>query len=198
MNPSGGFYRVCYCLARAVLSLFYWFEVIGKENIPKGAAVICANHSALLDPFLLAFVLGINHQVHFVGKVELFRIPIVSWILKKLGMISVNRGMLDVQTVRKTLGYLSDGEIVSIFPEGTRSKEDSVVPPRYGAVKIADRAEAPIIPAYIPRKKKVFRKFRVIIGEPYYIEKQETKRTLEDYSKLAEDLMMRINKLKET
>ena len=192
------FYKVCYCLARVALGFFYWFNVVGKENIPEGAVLVCANHSSLLDPFLIGFAFGIKRNVHMIGKVELFRIPVVSAIIKKLGMISVDRGILDVKTIKKTLGFLGSGESVAIFPEGTRMSEDNAAAAKSGAVKLAEHAGVPIIPAYIPRKKRIFKKFTVVIGKPLMIEKQLKKRVQEDYVKLAETVMEHIYSLNPT
>lgn len=195
MKPRNRFYRACYCIARAALSFLYWVEIKGKENIPEGAAMVCANHSSLLDPFFLAFAFGINRPLHMMGKIELFRIPFISRIIVKLGMISVNRGKIDGDTLKKTLGYLNNGEKVAIFPEGTRASEDNAVVAKNGAIKFSERAKVPIVPAYIPRKKGIFRRMSVVIGEPYYIEKTGERRTPEEYSALADELMERIKAL---
>ena len=195
MKPSYRFYRGVYRLMRAYINVLYRFQVIGQENIPEGAAVVCANHSSNIDPFMVAIAFGIHNHMHIISKIELFRIPVVSQILQKLGMISVNRGVLDVNSVKSTLAYLKSGEKVVIFPEGTRVSEDDAVEAKAGAVKIADRTRAPIVPMFLPRKKLLFRKMSVIIGEPYYIEKQAQKRSTNDYLRLSDDLMERIKSL---
>ena len=195
MKPSYKFYRGCYRLMQAYINVFFRFRVIGRENIPEGAAVVCANHSHNIDPFLVAVAFGIQNHVHVMSKVELFRIPVVSQILQKLGMISVNRGAPDTNSLKSTLGYLKCCEKVVIFPEGTRVRRDDAIEAKAGAVKIADRTETPIVPVFIPRKKPVFRKLTVVIGEPYRFEEQEKKRSADDYVKLSDDLMERIKTL---
>ena len=195
MKPSYTFYRGVYRLVRAYINVIYRFQVIGQENIPEGAAVVCANHSNIIDPFLVAIAFGIHNHMHVIAKIELFRIPLVSQFLQKLGMISVNRGVLDANSVKSTLGYLKSGEKVVIFPEGTRVPEDDAVEAKAGAVKIADRTGAPIIPVFIPRKKPLFRRLPLVIGEPYYIERQTQKRLIKDYSRLSDVLMERIKSL---
>ena len=195
MKPSSMLYRFCYCLARPVLGFLYWCFVQGKKNIPDTPVLVCANHSSLLDPFLLAFAFGIKRNVHMIGKVELFRIPIISPIILKLGMISVDRGIMDVKTVKKTLGFLNNGGRVAIFPEGTRTSEDNAVAAKSGAIKLAEHAGVPILPVFIPRKKRIFKKFTVAIGEPFHIEKQKEKRVQEDYIKLSEIMMDKIYSL---
>ena len=195
MKPSYKFYKGIYRLVRAYISVFYRFTVIGLENIPEGAAVVCANHSANIDPFLVAIAFGIHNHMHVIAKIELFRIPVVSQILQKLGMISVNRGVLDANSVKSTFSYLKSGEKVVIFPEGTRVSEDDAVEAKAGAVKIADRTGAPLVPMFLPRKKPLFKRLPVVIGEPYYIEKQKQKRSIKDYSRLSDELMDKIKSL---
>ena len=195
MKPSYRFYRRCYHLARTAIGIFYRIQVFGYENIPDNAAMVCANHSSGIDPFFVAFAFGINHHMHVIAKVELFRIPVIAPILKKLGMISVNRGVVDASTIKSSFGYLKNNEKVVIFPEGTRVSKDDAIAAKTGAVKIAEHAGVPLIPMYIPRKKPLFSRVTVVIGEPYYIEKQEHKRVLSDYSQLSDVLMDKIKLL---
>ena len=194
MKPDR-FYQKCYRVVWFFVGvLFYNITIVGKENIPKGAAMACANHSSKIDPFLLAFVFGIEEQLHIIAKVSLFKIPLIARIIRKLGMISVDRDMSDVTTIKNTLAYLKKGEKVGIFPEGTRVSRDGEVKAKSGAVKIAERAGVPVIPIFIPRKKPLLRsrKITVVIGEPFVIEKQTEKRTPEDYTAIADDLMDKI------
>jgi 1-acyl-sn-glycerol-3-phosphate acyltransferase len=195
LKSSYKFYRFCYRIVRPIFGIFYWLKIIGRENIPPGAAMICANHSSLLDPFLIAFAFGIDHQTHIVGKKEVFRIPVISPLLRKLGMISVDRDITDVSTIKGVLGYLKKDEKVAIFPEGTRTRQDGEVTPKIGAVKIAEHAEVQIIPVYIPRKKRMFKTIQIVIGEPYGIARQKGKRTVEEYAQLAGAVMCKITAL---
>ena len=195
MKPGYRFYRVCYRLVSALSFVFCRLRVIGKDNIPDGAAMVCANHSSIIDPFLIALAFGIEHQMHIIAKIELFRIPVVSQILNKLGMISVDRGVLDAASVKTTLSYLKNGEKVVIFPEGTRTSEDDAISAKAGAVKTVERTGVPLVPLFIPRKKALFGGISVVIGMPYYIEKQTQKRTLDEYTRLSETLMEKIKSL---
>ena len=195
MKPSYRFYRGCYRLLYFVFSIFYPWRISGKENIPEGAALVCANHSSIADPFLIALALGIEHHTHIIAKAELYKIPVISQILKKMGMIRVKRGAMDAVTMKATLGYFKSNERVVIFPEGTRVPEDDAINAKAGAVKIAEHAGVPLVPLYLPRRKPLFSKAPLVIGEPYYIEKQARKRPQEDYARLSEDLMSRIKAL---
>ncbi|MCL2662433.1 MAG: 1-acyl-sn-glycerol-3-phosphate acyltransferase [Oscillospiraceae bacterium] len=189
------FYRVAFRLAAPVIRFFRPFEVIGKENMFKGAAMVCSNHSAMIDPFQIALAFGIDDNVHVIAKIELFRIPVVSWFLWKLGMICVDRSINDIESIKTSLLYMKKGEKVVIFPEGTRMSQYDAHAAKSGAVKLAERAGVPIIPVFITRNKPFFRKSKVVIGKPYNIEKHEGKRHVDDYTKLSEELMANIQDL---
>jgi len=181
-----------------LIRIFRPFEVAGRENIPGGAALICANHSTMSDPFILALSFDAGDQVHVLAKKELFKIPVISFLLRKLGMISVQRGAPDIASLKSSLEYLKRGEKVAIFPEGTRVLEDDSVSAKTGAIKLAERTQVPIIPFFIPRKKPPFKKIMLVAGEPYYIEKTESKRTTGEYTSLADALMKKIIELDPT
>jgi len=194
-KASYRFYRIMFRIAAPVISFFRPFTVIGKENLIAGPAMVCSNHSAMIDPFLIAIAFGIDTNVHVIAKIELFRIPVVSSILWKMGMICVDRSINDIASIKTSLGYLKKGEKVVIFPEGTRAASFDAVAAKSGAVKLAERAGVPIIPVFIPRKKPFFSKKQLVFGEPYYIEKLSDKRTMDDYARLSEELMDKIQAL---
>ena len=189
------FYKWCHKYAGPVIRFFRPFDVIGAEHVQKGAAMICSNHSAMIDPFHIALALDSEDNIHVIAKVEIFRIPVVEAVLWGLGMICVDRSINDITSVKESLNYLKKGEKVVIFPEGTRMSEFHADAAKSGAVKMAERAGVPIIPVFLSRKKPFFKKSKVIFGEPFYIEKQKGKRTAEDYHKLSEELMGKIQSL---
>jgi len=192
---SNRFYRWCYKYAGAVIRFFRPFKVLGSENIIKGAAMICANHSAMIDPFHIALSLEVDDNIHVLAKIEIFRIPLVETVLWKLGMICVDRSINDIASIKTSLAYLKKGEKVVIFPEGTRMSEFHKNTAKSGAVKLAERAGVPIMPVFLSRKKPFFKKSVVVFGEPMYIEKTKVKRTPDDYAKLSEELMNNIQSL---
>ena len=189
------FYRCCFRLAEPFVKFFRPFEISGKENMISGAALVCSNHSAMIDPFQIALAFGINTNVHVLAKIELFRIPVLSSILRKLGMICVDRSINDIASIKSTLMYLKKGEKVVIFPEGTRLSDHDASSAKSGAVKLAERSGVPVIPVYIPRKKPYFRRSCLVFGKPYHISRQTEKRLPDDYAKLSEELMNKIQAL---
>ena len=197
MSGPSRFYRGAYRIANPVFRVFYRIKIVGRENINQGAAVICVSHSSMLDPIFLGMALSIKHQPHIIAKAEIYKNPFLAWLVGKLGAIKVDRNKPDINTIKESLGYLRNGAKVAIFPEGTRVADDASGAAKHGAVKIAERAGAPILPVYLPRKKRVFGRVRIVIGKSYEIPKQAGKRTHEDYDKLSDELMDRILELKE-
>jgi len=194
-KPSYRFYRRAFRVARVLFGIFYWLDITGREKIPEGAAMVCSNHSSVLDPIFVAFAFGPDHFLHFIAKIELFQTPVLAMLVTKLGAISVDRGMADITTIKSSLSYLKAGEKVAIFPEGARVIGDEAKAAKTGAVKIAERAAVPIVPIYTPRRKGMFKKLHLVIGDPYYIEKPEIKRSAEEYMRLSDDLMETIESL---
>jgi 1-acyl-sn-glycerol-3-phosphate acyltransferase len=160
------FFKVIYCLFMPVFRLLYRVKISGRENIPNGACVVCANHTSNLDPIFLAIALGLSQNWIFMAKAELFKIPGLNLIIKWLGAIPVNRGSTDISTLRNAIEGLGEGKKVMIFPEGTRVHgEADVSGAKTGAAMIASRAKAPMLPVYISGEKHLFGKVNVVIGE---------------------------------
>jgi len=197
VSNSTKFYRRCYTIAYPIFCTLFRIKIFGRENINEGAAMICANHSSMFDPVFIGLALGKNDQPLYIAKAELFNIPVLAWLLRGLGATGVDRTKADISIVKKSLSKLKAGAKVVIFPEGTRVAEDGDNSVKHGAIKIAERADAYILPVYIPRKKPIFSKVRIVIGKPYKIIKQKTKRTYDDYELLSNELMSKIQKLKD-
>ncbi len=115
-------YRFFYAIVWPFVMLFYPMKFIGRENIPEGGALVCANHSAAVDPFFLAFALGRKKRICAMAKESLLNIFFVGKVLKLIGTFGVRRGASDIHAVKYALEELKKGEYVVIFPEGTRVK----------------------------------------------------------------------------
>ena len=195
MSKENKFYRFIYSLVYLPISLLYRVKAVGRENIPAGAAVYCANHSSWSDPFLLAFALKKKNYIHIMAKIELFKNKFIGWILRSIGMIPVNRDTADLNAIKMSLKYLRSDENIGIFPEGTRISDDFSVEAKTGAIKLAEKSGTPIVPVHIPRKKRLFGSVRVVIGEPYYVNSERKRLTSEEYNGLAQELMVQIKSL---
>jgi 1-acyl-sn-glycerol-3-phosphate acyltransferase len=187
-------YKRLFRFLKTLLLPLYRIKSIGRENIPEGPVLICANHSSNLDPLFLSFALGIEHHPHYMAKIELFRIPVVSSVLRGIGAISVDRKRGDIGAVKAAMKYLKAGEKVGIFPEGHRIADDGGAAKR-GAVQIADQMRVPILPVFIPRHKKPFHTYTIAVGAPYLVNPERAKLTRDDYDRLSAALMEKITQL---
>lgn len=174
MKGVGLLYRIGWWLFSTFFRLFHRYRVEGAENVPaEGGVLLVANHASLLDPPLLGC--SINRPVHFMAKEELFKIPILKWVLPRVNAFPVRRGGADRSAIRTAIELLEKGKVIGIFPEGTRTRTGELLPLRRGASLVALKANVPVVPVGIlgtfrpvrwrgllPR----FNRFVVRIGEP--------------------------------
>lgn len=139
------FYRFLYILVWPLFRLLFHPRVLGRENIPKSGAVILAgNHKSNLDCILIVSCLW--RQVHFMAKDELFRSGF-SRFFRALGTIPVNRRIRDATALSEARGVLDNGGVIGIFPEGRFNRtEQTVLPFKPGAARMAARSRAEIVP----------------------------------------------------
>ncbi|NLT14166.1 MAG: 1-acyl-sn-glycerol-3-phosphate acyltransferase [Clostridiales bacterium] len=197
MNRQYRAYRRLFHFLRLMLFFIYKIKQVGRENIQPGPVVFCANHSSNFDPVLISFAAGIENHLHYMGKAELFRVPILGAVLRSIGSFPVNRGHNDVSAIKNSLSYLKAGEKIAIFPEGTRVKTEEGAEAKRGAVRIADQMSVPIIPVYVPRNKKMFHTYTIVFGKPYLVNPDKKKMTQNDYTAAADALMAKIASLKQ-
>ena len=162
-------FRVLYLLFRTPLCLLLGVRVRGRENVPKTGFLLAANHTSMLDVVVLYGFLW--RRIRFMAKKEIFQTKIGAWFFRRMGAFPVDREGNDVGAIRTAIRLLKEGEIVCLFPEGTRhSGED----PRQSAVHggvgmIAYRSGAPVLPVFIRARDnhvRFFLRTEVIIGEP--------------------------------
>lgn len=151
-----------------LLKLLLPARALGRENIPeKGGYILAFNHRSLLDaPMAFSAIPG---YWHFIAKEELYNSAIMRWLLPRLGVVAVNRTDIDLSTIRKSVNILKNGEVIGIFPEGTRNladEEDTMLEMKNGAAMFAVRGKVPVLPVYIYRKTKFFRRSYLYIGKP--------------------------------
>lgn len=131
-----------------VIRPFMDLTIEGLENVPaSGPLLFVANHVHNADPILLE--MAITRPVHFMAKQELFRNPVLAWLLRRAGAFPVDRGRPDRAAIRRAEALLAQGIAVGMFPEGTRSKSGRLQPAFPGAGLIAVRSGALILPAAI-------------------------------------------------
>lgn len=190
-------FRILYAVVWPFFSLVHPVRAVGTENIPEGAALICPNHTKASDPFFVLFAFGRRHVMRAMAKAEVMRLPVIGWLLSKAGVFGVDRGAADINAVKTALRFLKQGDKLLMFPEGTRVGEGENVEAKTGAAMFSVRTGAPIIPVYIPAKKRWFRPTTVVIGKPFTPVVSGRKGTSEEYHAIANELMSRIRALGE-
>lgn len=190
-------FAILYCLVYPFFNLVHPSKAIHKNNIPEGAALLCPNHTKASDPLFVVFAMGLRHRPQVMAKEEIMKIPVLGWLLAKAGVFAVARGKSDVGAVKRSLKCLKSGDKLLIFPEGTRSKDGDLGEGKTGVAMMALRTGAPIVPIYIPAKKKWFGRTPVVFGEPFYPKAESGRGGSEDYERIAAELMERIAALAE-
>ncbi len=136
-------------------------SLIGKENIPKkGSFIMVSNHGSLLDPPLLGHAVGRN--ISFMAKAELFKIPILGFVIRACGAYPVKRGIVDKNTIKTACEKLSNNNSIGIFIDGTRQKNGRVNKPKQGAALLAFKNQKLLLPVAIVNSHKLIR-FRLFI-----------------------------------
>ncbi len=189
-------FKVIYYVAYVLLYPFYRYRFVGRENLPEGACVLCANHTANSDVVFLVLANGPKWDIGIMGKEELFRFKPFGALLEWLGAIPVKRGSSDIHAVKAGFSILKAGKKLLIFPEGTRVKPGMKSEPKTGAALFSLRCKVPMVPVYIPEGRKVFHKNTVVIGKPY-LPQVEGKPEQHHYQEFTVELMRRIVELKE-
>jgi 1-acyl-sn-glycerol-3-phosphate acyltransferase len=155
---------VIYAIVRVVLQPFFqiYFRMqrIGREHIPStGAVIIAANHRSFLDPFVIACMA--RRPMYYVAKKELFAKPWQAWILNALGAFPVDRGGSDEEMIQTAEAILRRGDIVLIFPEGTRIRPGALGKPKRGVGRLALEMGVPVVPVAVIGTETIRRGWRI-------------------------------------
>ena len=166
-NGPFGMYRIARSVVLVLQKMAFRVEYIGREHVPTdGSILVCSNHQSNWDPVLLACAIPKRRPLRFFAKKELFSVPVLKHILKRAGQIPVSRGDGDRQALRIVLQKLKEDEAISIFPEGTRSKDGTLGKAQAGVGFFAMRSDAHVLPIAIIGSYRFRAKLKVVIGEP--------------------------------
>lgn len=186
------FYRFIRGLVSIFMHIFFRIKVYGLDKVPsEGPLIVCANHHSNWDPVFLSVV--IRRQIRWMAKKELFKNSILGFLLNKLGVFPVDRESSDVSAIKNALRLLKNGEVLGLFPEGTRVdgfNPDNVKP---GIALLNVKSKAVTLPVYIHGTFKIFSKLVVNIGNPVNYSEYENNK---DYEFISKDILETIYKLK--
>ena len=194
------FYRRAKIILAPMLRFFMRIKAVGVENVPlEGGLVLCSNHIAALDVISIGAVCP--RQLSFVAKKELFSIPLLGWVMKKLGAIQVDRGANDISAIRTSVTAAADGKVLSIFPQGTRCPgvNPATSPIHSGAAMIAYRSGCNILPVAIKIKGAKYgflKRIEVVFGEVITLESLGiTEGTRSEYAEATERVFKEVCEL---
>ncbi|MBI2069393.1 MAG: 1-acyl-sn-glycerol-3-phosphate acyltransferase [Elusimicrobia bacterium] len=161
--------RVIHGAAQVIFESLFWFQsrwqVSGLEYVPRqGGAIVAANHKSVWDPQFLGTAIARVRPAYFLAKAELFENPALAYLISRLGAMRLYRQGSDVGALKRAMVLLRRGELLGLFPEGTRKRENKLERFLPGVGFLAAKTGVPVIPAYIS-EFGVFPKF----GQKVYV-----------------------------
>lgn len=172
-------YYIAGYFVKIVLNVFGSLKVYNKEKVPKNKGyVLACTHTGWVDILWLGVSL-LPTKIHYMAKKELFKTKFLKWLMEGLNAFPVDRDNPGPSSIKHPRKLIKDGEIVGIFPSGTRTTEEASL--KRGAVTIATYAKSPIIPAaYVgPNNFKELlkrQKPKLIFGDPIYLSNEIPKK----------------------
>lgn len=139
-------YGILWVLVRVIGRLWFHYRVEG--TVPAtGGLLVAANHASYLDIPLLGC--GMKRRAWYLGRSDLFPIPVVNAVLRSLGWIPIRLGRFDREAFSRAIELIRQGKVVVIFPEGGRSRDGRLRPPKAGIGVIVSKTGCPVVPAYL-------------------------------------------------
>lgn len=201
------FQRVRYRIIRSIVGLFicsfYSIRVLGKENMPKGSAILASNHVSFLDPPIIA--VAASGELHFLARATLFKHFIFGKLIASLNAHPIAGGVNDVALFQIVEKLILQGKKVVMFPEGKRSRDGNLQPFKRGLGWIVARTQAPVVPILIqgayeawPRRKKtpsLFKSITCVFGKPMYFSRTGNTTEKEYQDMIAQAVFEKIQEL---
>ncbi len=166
---------LCLLLIRVGGAALWKLRAFGTANLPReGGVLLASNHQSLLDPPLVASCL-FPREMHFMARRSLFRNPVFRALIVRCNAFAIQRDTADVKGVKEAIARLEAGNILLVFPEGTRTRNGSIGPMKAGVGTLAERAAVPIVPVLIEGAYEAWPKgallprlgrIRIVFGKP--------------------------------
>lgn len=196
-------YKVAHAILAGLVKFLFRVKVEGLENDPgEGGFLLCSNHVTLLDPICISASLK-KTEAFYMAKKELFKIPVISSLLRAFGAYPVNRGAGDLGAIHKTVDILKEGHCVGIFPQGTRCRGKALEDTKFknGAALVLSKTEVPVLPVRVKIKNNKWcplRKIVIVIGkriEPEDLKIDPEKNKSEEMARITSIIFERIKEL---
>ena len=198
-------YAILKPIVAALMRVLFRLEVRNADSVPPtGPVLVVSNHSSVLDPPLVGGVSA--RRLSFLAKAELFRIPVLGPLLRRVGARPIRREGSDPGAMRAALRVLEENGALLIFPEGTRGPEGVLRPAKAGAGMLALMSGAAVVPVYVsgsgrawPKGRRLPRpaKVTVVFGAPLRFEAQRGGDRRHQYEAASRAMMAAIGRLKD-
>lgn len=184
-------YKFLLAIVSVLIKIIYRVRVNGIENFKDDKPIIIsANHTHIFDPVILATLT--KKQIFFLSKKEIFEKKLSAKFFTKLGVISIDRENTDLKAIKSCFRVIRSGNILGIFPEGTRVKTIDIKNMKKGVALIALKNKVNILPIHIEGTYKIFSKITVDIYPMIEISNFENMEDSEAIDKLTEELFYKI------
>lgn len=188
------FYRVVRSLLWIIFVLVFRFRRQGQENIPgEGPVIVASNHVSYLDPLVVG--VASPRTVSFMAKAVFFEKPVLGMVMPKLNAFPVRKQGADLEAVKQALKVLRRGEVLGIFPEGTRQKSGVLGKAEPGVAHLAMKTGVPVIPVAVKGTYHPFpgKAISAVIGKP--ITPPSSRNPGDSAQRFAEQIMEAISRL---
>lgn len=191
-------YWIFYLITFLYIRIVFPCKVVGKQNFEKRKPVIVVcNHRSNVDVLYLQEYLP--EKKFFLAKKELFKNKVFSWIIKTGGAVPIDRQNIDFGAIKTSLQILKNQKKLVIFPEGMRNKTgDDLQALKNGAAMLAIKAKVDILPMYIQKRGKAFRRNKLIVGKAFSLaEFYDQKLSAEVLDKASKIIAENLDKIKQ-
>jgi 1-acyl-sn-glycerol-3-phosphate acyltransferase len=180
-------YQIVRFAVRLWLNIRFRIKVEGLENIPGTGCILAMNHRSNYDSLLVGVYTP--RKMYIMAKEELFKKKFFAWLIQEMGAFPIKRGSADIRSLKRSLQLIKNGDIFSIFIEGSRSESEEMQDPKKGIGFLMSRSKAPVVPVYIyGARGKWFSNAGVRFGKPVMFEGAE-------YEEMAVNIASEIKQL---